>query len=176
MPGRSNLLSLRGAVLAVVKVQTQTRIRIGNKFRRVLSWLDTAPVKCWMELGPDGGVRMTPDGHPVDKELADLPAEMVREVTNVTLQYIATRTLIWEVPLMYELERDRYYFHLPEEARALRILPQTGETAVVLAVRDSLQVWSEREWLTYVRGGLKHLDKLRELAAQELGLGEEGDE
>lgn len=119
---------------------------------------------------------MTPEGNRMDQRLADLPAEVLRDLDSETLQYVASRALVWEVRLMYEPERDRYSFHLPEEARMLQVLPEEGQTAVILAVQDILYIWPAKEWLAYTRDGLERLETLREAAARSLPLREENED
>jgi len=128
----------------VVTVEAQNRVRLkGAPLRVHLEWLTKETVFCVARRGWYGGLAFVAETYLQEAAEAEIQPEEGLDFTYFSTAPSDTPNGVAQlrVPLVYEPSRDRYSLALPEKVRKLRLVPSAGETAVVLTVHNSLQVW-----------------------------------
>jgi len=159
----------------VLTVESQHRIRLPKQILETCKWLETAEEPNNVVVGTIshlGGLRFSPESArdaTVRKELAarleQSPARS-EEAAAAWMDLVRFMATAWPVTIQVERKSERISISLPAEARKLGIVPSAGETAVVFASGEIIEVHKAVDWLKHSQAvGGRLQDLLDESAA-----------
>ena len=154
----------------VLKVEDErARLRLPKQLATAVSWLRSSreDIPCLAMVGVSGGMVIWPLALLAARTrlTADLSAKQFSRnaAGSKLLDYARYAATSWPLTIS-----SNYAFYLPDEARKLGLVPNSGERAVVFAAGDILEVWTAPDWVAHLRRVGNQIGRLEESILQEL--------